>query len=147
MARASKKTRRHNPATYRSGLEDDTAKYLKKNKIKFEYEPADKKICYIKPATDHVYTPDFYITTKSGKVIIIETKGIWTYEDRLKHLLIKQQHPSLDIRFVFSRSKSKIRKGSSTTYADICEGKGRGKFKGMVWKYADKKIPQEWLDE
>lgn len=146
MVRRSKKSR-HNPATYRSGLEDDTAKYLKKNKVKFEYEPADKKIPYTKPATDHTYTPDFFITSKSGKVIIIETKGIWTYEDRMKHLLIRKQHPELDIRFVFSRSKTKIRKGSKTTYADICEGRGRGAFKGVTWQYADKRIPEEWLLE
>ena len=44
------------------------------------------------------YTPDFLLPNG----IIIETKGRFTPEDRRKHLLIKKQHPDLDIRFVFS---------------------------------------------
>jgi hypothetical protein len=146
VARVSKR-RKHNTATYRSGLEDKNAKFLKKKKVQFEYEPNDKKIQYTVPESDHSYLPDFIIKTKSGNEIIIETKGIWAYEDRLKHVLIRQQHPELDIRFVFTRSKSKIRKGSKTTYADICEGKGRGIFKGLTWKYADKLIPEDWWNE
>lgn len=134
-------------ATFRSGLENDTYDDLKSKGAKFEYEPSWGKIKYVEPEKVRSYTPDFYLTTKSGKQIIIETKGIWDRNDREKHRLIKLQYPELDIRFVFHRSKSKIRKGSKTTYADICEGKGWGPFKNLTWKYADKKIPQEWLDE
>ncbi len=32
--------------------------------------------------------------------------------DRQKHLLVRDQHPELDIRFVFSRSAAKINKAS-----------------------------------
>lgn len=138
--------RRHR-STYRSGLEDKVAEQLTKKKIPFKYEPSDGKIVYQVPAKECTYTPDFYITTKSGKEIIIESKGIWDYDDRYKHLLIKQQYPHLDIRFVFTRSKSRIRKGSKTTYAQICEGNGRPPFKGVTWPYADKTIPNEWLEE
>lgn len=130
---------------YRSGLEKEIAKQLTKLKTPYYYERG--KIDYKVPAKNHKYTPDFEVVTKSGKKIIIEGKGIWVYADRYKHLLIRQQHPELDIRFVFSNSKSKIRKGSKTTYADICQGKGTREFKGVKWKYADKKIPKEWLDE
>nr|DAL93602.1 MAG TPA: endonuclease I [Caudoviricetes sp.] len=35
-------------------------------------------------------------------------------------MLIKQQNPELDIRFIFSRSKTPIYKGSKTTYAAFC---------------------------
>ena len=70
---------------------------------------------------------------------MIETKGRWTTEDRKKHLLIKDQHPELDIRFVFQNPKGKIRKGSKTTYADYCDKHG------ILW--ADKEIPNEWLLE
>ena len=143
MARRRSKT--HLSATYRSGLEEKTAKMLDELGVSYTFETL--KIPYEIPASNHKYTPDFIITTKSGKTLIIETKGIWTYQDRLKHLLIKQQHPELDIRFVFDRSKSKISKVSTTTYADICEGRGRGKFKGITWQYADKRIPEEWLEE
>ena len=137
--------RKHLTSTYRSGLEDKNAEYLKAMGTKFSYETL--KLKYTEPASDHTYTPDFLITTKSGKTIIIETKGIWAFKDRLKHLLVREQHPELDIRFVFTRSKSKISKASKTTYANICDGLGRGKFKGMKWIYADKLIPAEWLQE
>lgn len=136
---------RHNSSTYRSGLEEKTAKYLDERDVTYEYETV--KIPYIIPATNNKYTPDFIITTKSGKTLYIETKGIWDSKDRMKHLLIRQQCPDLDIRFVFTRCKSKISKASKTTYADICEGKGRGKFKGVTWLYADTTIPEEWLHE
>lgn len=132
---------------YRSKLEKEIARELDLEQIKYDYEPKWGKLQYIIPAKASTYLPDFYITTKSGKTIIIECKGIWIYEDRYKHLLIRRSRPDLDIRFVFSNSKNKIRKGSKTTYADICEGKGRGYFKGVKWKYADKRIPKEWLEE
>jgi len=134
-------------ASYKSGLEDTVGKYLENKGIEFSYEPKWGKIHYTVPAKDRKYTPDFYIKTKSGKTIIVETKGLWDAADREKHRLIKEQHPELDIRFVFTRSKAKLRKGSPTTYADICEGRGRGPFKGLTWKYADKVVPDEWLQE
>lgn len=137
----------HNKSKYRSGLEKKIATDLKKVKgIEFEYEPTEGKIKWYKPGTIHTYTPDFWIRNKNnGKIICIETKGIWDYEDRLKHLLIKKLYPKLDLRFVFSRSATKTSKGAKQTYADICSGKGRGLFKGVTWKYADKKVPKEWL--
>lgn len=134
-------------AAYKSGLECDVVKDLESKGIDFQYESTDSRIYYEVPAKTRFYTPDFFITTKSGKKIIVETKGLWTAEDREKHRLIKLQYPDLDIRFVFTRSKAKIRKGSKTTYADVCEGKARAPFKGLTWLYADKTIPQEWLDE
>ena len=71
--------------------------------------------------------------------IIVESKGRFVTADRKKHLLIKKQHPTLDIRFVFSNSKAKINKGSKTTYGDWCDKHG--------FLYADKLIPEEWLYE
>ena len=94
---------------YRSGFEHKVSDQLKENKIKFEYETT--VIPYIKPETKHTYTIDF--TLPNG--ILVETKGRWVAEDRKKHLLIKKQHPNLDIRIVFMSGKTKIRKGSKTT--------------------------------
>ena len=139
--------KRFNPYSVRSGLEESICEELDSKGIVYKYEPVEGKIPYTVPESYHTYTPDFILTTKTGKKLIVESKGIWDYEDRKKHLLIKQQHPDLDIRFVFSRSKSRIRKGSATTYGDICEGRGRPPFKGVTWKYADKAIPEEWLEE
>ncbi len=132
---------------YRSKLEQSVAEQLEAHEIKYDFEPGWGKLSYTVPQKKSTYLPDFYITTKSGKVIIIECKGIWVYEDRYKHLLLRKERPSIDVRFVFSNSKNKIRKGSKTCYADICQGKGRGYFKGVKWLYSDKKIPLEWFDE
>ena len=118
---------------YRSGFENKVASALSEQKIKFQYEVTQVK--YIKPQTNHKYTVDF--TLPNG--ILIETKGRWTTEDRKKHLLIKDQHPELDIRFVFMNPKGKIRKGSKTTYADFCDKNG------IIW--ADKQIPKAWYKE
>jgi hypothetical protein len=71
--------------------------------------------------------------------ILIESKGRWTAEDRKKHLLVKQQHPELDIRIIFQSAKNKISKGSKTTYADFCNKHG------IVW--AEKIVPENWYVE
>jgi hypothetical protein len=119
---------------YRSGLEDLVAKQLHSLGIKFEYEPKDGKVEYTKPQSKHKYTPDFVFTE-----FIVETKGRFTTADRKKHKLIKEQHPDIDIRFVFSNSNTRISKQSRTTYAQWCEHYG--------FKYADKLIPNDWLRE
>jgi hypothetical protein len=118
---------------YRSGLEEIIQVDLQSQGVNGEYE--QHKIQYIKPATHHTYTPDF----KLPNGIFVETKGRFVIEDRKKHLLIKEQLPGVDIRFVFQNSKNKIRKGSKTTYADWCIKHG--------FKFADKTVPIEWLSE
>jgi len=116
---------------YRSGLEEDLDATLKKVGVDGQYE--QHKIKYVKPETQHTYTPDFRLPNG----IFIETKGRFVVEDRKKHILIKSQHPELDIRFVFQNSRNKLRKGSKTTYADWCVKYG--------FLYADKDIPAEWF--
>ena len=118
---------------YRSGFEHKVSDQLKENKIKFGYETT--VIDYIKPETKHTYTIDF--TLPNG--ILVETKGRWVPEDRKKHLLIKKQHPELDIRIVFMSGKTKIRKGSKTTYGMYCDKHD------ILW--AEKEIPESWLRE
>jgi hypothetical protein len=124
---------RHVEAAYRSGLEEAVAEQLRQAGVTAEYE--QEKIPYVTPATPHKYTPDFRLPNG----IYIETKGRFETADRKKHLLIKDQHPGLDIRFVFTRSKTTISKASKTTYAMWCEKYG--------FQYADKWIPDAWLKE
>jgi len=116
---------------FRSGLEYRVAKELEDNGFTYEYEKLRIKY-QRKPST---YTPDFEL--HNG--IIIEGKGRFISSDRAKHLLIKEQRPELDIRFVFSNSSSKLYKGSKRTYASWCEKHG--------FLYADKLIPKDWLNE
>jgi len=136
------------PHKFKSKLERTNAEFLEEVGVEFLYEPKEAKIGYILPASKHVYTPDLPFRSKgTGKLIIVEAKGIWDYADRYKHLWIKKLYPELDIRFVFTRSATKTSKGARQTYADICQGRGRGAFKGVTWKYADKRIPMEWINE
>ena len=119
-------------AGYRSGFEDDVAKELKAKGVEFTYEKEKIKWVDLKVRT---YTPDFVL----GNGIIIETKGRFVANDRRKHKEIKKQFPDLDIRFVFYNSKSKLYKGAKSSYADWCDKYG--------FKYADKSIPDVWLQE
>lgn len=122
---------------WRSGLEESLAAYLDERNVPYQYE--EHKLVYTVPERQATYTPDFYVTTRSGKVIIIETKGRFVTADRQKMLLVKEQHPDLDIRFVFSNPNSRISKKSKTTYAAWCEKHG--------FLYAAKVAPEEWLNE
>jgi hypothetical protein len=120
---------------FRSGLEETIANQLTEKEIPYEYEEKKNTIKYIVPVSNHTYLPDF----KLPNGIIVETKGRFVLADRKKHILIKEQHPELDIRFVFSNSNAKLSKGSKTTYAMWCDKLGI--------KYADKSIPESWLSE
>ena len=114
---------------YRSQFEANFARNLRERKIASLYE--QDKIQYIpKPRT---YTPDFYI--EEGD-FYVETKGRFFATDRTKHLLIKEQHPDIDIRFVFLNVKNRLDKRSRTTYAQWCEKNG--------FLYAEKRMPEEW---
>lgn len=115
---------------YRSGLEDVISEDLKKRGVDFGYETVKIKWQLIESKT---YTPDFILPNG----IIIESKGRFVLDDRKKHLKVREQNPDLDIRFVFSNSRNKIRKGSKTTYAMWCEKNN--------FLYADKRIPDEWI--
>jgi hypothetical protein len=118
---------------FRSGLEERVAEQLDQLGVSYTYEKV--KLKYIKPASSHVYTPDFQLPNG----IIVETKGRFLAPDRQKHLLVKKHNPDLDIRFVFSNSNARISKASKTTYAMWCRKNG--------YKFADKTIPEEWINE
>ena len=115
---------------FRSRFEFEFAQYLAKNKIKYKYEK--DKFRYIVPIKS--YKPDFYLVEYG---FYLELKGNLDVTDRVKHLLVKEQNESLDVRFIFPNSKKKIYKGSKTTYANWCDRHG--------FLYADNRIPNIWL--
>ena len=117
---------------YRSGLESKVSQQLAEAGVDFEYESF--KIEY-EVNEVRKYTPDFRLPNG----IIVETKGRFLPADRKKHLLIQQQRPDLDIRFVFTNSSAKLNKGAKSTYADWCRKHG--------FLFADKLIPDEWINE
>ena len=118
---------------FHSGLEEATMENLKSRGVKYEYE--SMKIPYVDD-TIHYYTPDFILPNG----IIIETKGYFTPQDRVKHLRIKKQYPiDYHIRFVFKNSKNRLSSKSKTTYGMWCEKYG--------FLYADGSIPDAWIKE
>ncbi len=118
---------------YRSGLEKKIGDQLKSAGMAFGFETLI--LPFVQPVANRKYHPDFILDNG----IIIETKGQFGSDDRKKMLLVKAQHPKLDIRFVFSCANSKIYKGSKTTHA-----RWASKY-GFPW--ANKKIPTAWLKE
>ena len=103
---------------YASGLERENAKVLEASGLEFWYEDGPCIVEYIMPIRNgecndcksgkvhskHKYTADFAFRSKSGKLILVETKGhplSWTGATRAKHQSIKKQFPEMDLRFVF----------------------------------------------
>ena len=123
--------------TFRSGLEDLLAKQIVDAGHKLFYET--DRVQYIVPERSTTYTPDFKLPKTNGGFFYVEAKGLWDSADRKKHILLREQRPDLDIRFVFSNHRSKIYKGSKTTYGDFCNKHG--------FIYSKRWIPEEWLTE
>lgn len=121
---------------FRSNLEDKISKQLEGLGINGEYE--QHKLKFVQPAENRAYTPDFWLRGPKG-LICIESKGLFTAADRKKHLMVKDCHPDLDLRFVFTNPNGKIYKGSKTTYATWCD-----KYE---FKYAKGLIPLAWIEE
>jgi hypothetical protein len=119
---------------YRSKFEAGFARFLEQSGIEYEYEP--HRIKFVRPAQECSYTPDFHLP---GVDIYIETKGILEAADRKKHLLIKEQRPDLDIRFVFMNPDKKLYKGSPTSYRQWCKQHG--------FRCAKREVPASWLKE
>lgn len=129
---------------WRSGLEEAAAAQLDAAGIDYGYE--SETIEYTRPAKVHRYKPDFILPNG----IIVETKGRFVTADRQKHLLIKADHPDLDIRFVFNNPNSRISKTSKTTYGMWCDKYGflyaKAPTPAQLRKGAPV-IPEEWLGE
>ena len=125
-------TKRKHTNNYRSGLEREIAAWLNDKQKKVRYEELKVEWEDLKYRT---YTPDFVLDNG----IIIESKGIFDNADRRKHREIQAQHPQLDIRFVFSNSRSKLYKGAKSRYCDWCD-----KY-GFQWSH--RVIPEVWLEE
>jgi len=117
---------------FRSGLEEKIAKELQDNGIDPKFETI--KLPFVEHK-NRTYTPDFPVS----ETIIIETKGRFLTADRMKMLEVQRQYPHIDFRFIFNNSRAKISKVSQTTYGKWCEKNG--------FKYADKHVPQEWIEE
>jgi hypothetical protein len=115
--------------SYRSNAEQEFASALTDKGLQFQYE--EFKLPYV--ISKH-YNPDFFLIDYG---FFIEYKGYFKPADRKKHLLIKQQHPHIDLRFIFQNASNKLNKRSRTTYGDWCD---RHQF---LW--AEGSIPKQWI--
>lgn len=134
---------------YRSGGEKIIADQLEAAGLPVNHEKL--KLKYNVPAKDHTYNPDFH----EGN-IVIEYKGSFgrgptkfsgdPAKERMKMILVRDQHPEYDIRFIFQRAAAKIykqKKGSKTIPPTHGEWATKHGF-----KWADKSvIPPEWIKE
>lgn len=137
--------------TFRSGLEKKVAEQLEEEGVAYAHE--SQWIRYVVPEREAKYLPDFSF---EDCPIIIEPKGRFggTYyngrkqtggtkdaavKERQKFIFLKEQHPELDIRFVFSRASTPIYAGSKTTYAKWATDHG--------FKWSEKVVPPEWITD
>lgn len=120
----------------RGELEKKIYNDLLDREVVFTYEPYP--IAYVEESK---YTPD--IILPNG--IIVEIKGYLIKEDRKKMVAIKEQHPELDIRFVFGSFKKEVEGATKR--------KDGSKLTNLEWalkngfKCAEKTIPEEWVQE
>lgn len=129
-------------ARYRSRLEERIAEQLEAAGIQFTYE--GDWVPYTVPERKSRYLPDF---TCPGR-ILIEGKGRFGgfrsdsdgAQERQKLILLKEQHPELEIRIVFQDARKPIYKGSKTTYAKWATDHG--------FQWSDKgRVPPAWIIE
>jgi hypothetical protein len=129
MAYRPKRGRKSARGKFRSKLENDIFTHLKAIGLKFGYET--EKVKFVQPEKHRTYTPDIVI--EEGKRFV-EIKGKLAYEDQCKHLWIKEQHPNIEIKFIFGTDVviHKGRKGANGKYrhSDWCEQHGFEYFIG-----------------
>lgn len=129
---------------YRGGeFEENGAKQLAKAGVKVTYEGV--RVPYTVPSRDANYVPDFQ---PDGTNIILEFKGHFgglgrdmkrrSAEERQKYILVRDQHPELDIRFVFQRASTPIYPRSPTSHGKWATDHG--------FRWSDKGIiPPAWI--
>jgi hypothetical protein len=117
----------------RSTLEDRVQANLQKRGIIYTYEP-----CKLPYTVERNYIPDLLIGD-----MYIEVKGYFRQDAQRKMKSIRDQHPDLDIRFLFQRAAStvqgaKLRKdGTKMTCGEWADKQG--------FKWAEGNVPDDWL--
>jgi hypothetical protein len=138
MTAKSKFHLRHRPqrsnrrGKFRSGLEAKAAQMILKAGLGADYEV--DTFPYVKQSH---YTPDFRIREN----VYIETKGEFSSSNRANMLAFREQHPKVEIRFLFGNADNKLYRGSKTTYGEWSEKHG---FK---WADIRKGLPAHWWKE
>ncbi len=120
----------------RSKLEERFEVILQDLDVQYEYEVT--RIPYTVPESHHTYTVDW--TLLNGK--LIETKGYLSdHAERRKYVLLKEQHPDLDLRFVFD-NVNKLCGGTKMTH-----GKWAEKYNFKYCSIKDTDQIKHWINE
>lgn len=142
IRRNARKASRKHGQQFRSGLEGKAWELLEKIEANASFEC--DTIHFVSEPEKKRYTPDFKLTRSDGSVFYIETKGLFERPDQKKHLWLKNQHPDIDVRFIFSNPHTWYRKDvKHNTYARWCDKHG---FKYCSWRESKKVVPK-WLAE
>lgn len=136
---------------YKSRFEQNIARYLDSISCPFKYEevtyfyrhPVKNGRCLDCESKNVVrfrkYTPDWLIPVRDQD-IIIESKGKFDQAGRSMMASVREEYPTLDIRFIFQRN-NKISRSSKTRYSDWADRHGFPHYivKGGIY------IPDEWI--
>jgi hypothetical protein len=120
---------------FRSGYEADIAADLTRRGKPVHYE--DRRLLY---TTEHVYRPDWRIPTRSGREILVESKGRLTARDRSKLIAVRDANPDKDLRLLLQTPNARLHRGSRTTYGQWATNAG------FIWAEGDS-IPEAWFRE
>lgn len=145
IMRKRKEFKLNSPVIVRSGLEKKVGDDLIDRKVGFSYEANTYQWREILPRAEctscgekgtsflvRSYTPDFFLSNG----VILEVKGRFTSKDRKIAAAMKDQHPELDIRMVFSKDNW-LNRNHKNRYSDWCRSKGI--------KFVIGKVPEEWV--
>jgi len=119
--------------TSRSGLEARVMSNLDKRGVTYEYEP-----CKFPYVVERGYVPDLLIGN-----IYIEVKGYFRQDAQRKMRSMKQQHPDLDIRFLFQKASSTVQGAKRRKDGTKMTCKEWAVKYGFEW--AEGEIPEEWI--
>ena len=112
---------------FRSKFEATIAADLEGRGVSFDYE--SQRLSYV---VTRNYKPDFEVGN-----ILVEAKGYFRSADQRKMRSVKEQHPELDIRFLFQNASGRVQ-GSKMTCIEWCEKYG--------FDWAEKTIPERWIN-
>jgi len=130
----------------RTKLQQDIYDALTKARIPFYYRETAQRgeeVALLVDLPDRSranrFYPTFIVTCDDGTRVVLQQKGRFVTADRQKLRLLKQQHPTVEFRMIFSNSAQRISSTSATKYSDWCERFGIA--------YCDGKPSQEWIEE
>ena len=120
----------------RSKLEENFEYLLNDLQVQYKYE--DTKLTYSVPESKHTYLIDWALPNN----IYVETKGYLSdHQERTKYLLIQQQYPELDLRFVFGDC-NKLCGGTKYSH-----GTWASKHGFLYCGIKDMEIIKQWVQE